>query len=286
MTSSVHTTAPRMGSDAISSWPENPLFHVTRTCIGFLQGLFEQAPVGCFHWVDDQEQTELVITDDLPIDIGVVNQRPAIITVRSPVAFGRVSLDQMMETDIKTGGRVHSDLVSGHMTFNCLSRNKVEAEQLGWLVGRHLWILRRMFLKSGFNDFGQGVQIAASSPAGAIVQGSGDTEILSVAVTTPFRFQWTERITPLNQNVVQSIQARMQLNAPTPLRVTEVAEGGSTGPGLRGTAVGANFANQINSMRSGRSRIRPPSIRGRTIQTSDHSSGQPAADPQVVEVNT
>lgn len=272
MTGTVPTAAPRMGSDAISSWAEDPLFHITRLCLGFLQGLFEQAPVGCFHWVDDYEQSELTITDDQPIDYDVVNKRPAIVTVQSPVAFGRTSMDQMMETSIQTGTRVHSDLLSGHQSFNCLSRNKVEARHIGWLVARHIWILRRMFLKAGFNDFGQGVQISAPSPAGAIVQGAGDTEIINVTVTTPFRYQWTERITPLNQIVVQSIEARLSIAAgqvytPTPA----ITGGGNAGPGLLGTAVGA--------------RIRPPSIRGRTIHTTQESS-RPASDPIEVVVKT
>ena len=57
MTSSkVQTSAPPLASDEVSSWGENPLFHVTRLCLAFLQNLFKQAPKGSFHWDSDRQK--------------------------------------------------------------------------------------------------------------------------------------------------------------------------------------------------------------------------------------
>jgi hypothetical protein len=277
----VRTSAIRIGSDEWSSWAENPLFHISRVCLGFLQGLFSEAPKGCFHWVADREQSEIVITDDLPIDYDVVNKRPAIASVRSATAFGNVAMDNMMETNLKTGSRLCTDLISGHITFNCLSRTKVEADNLGWLVGRHIWIFRHVFLRSGFHEFGLGIQIGAPSPAGLLVSGAGDTEILTVPVTSPFRFQWTERITPLNTTTVGSMEFTMCSRIQALTGITEAAEGpGSTGPGMRGTAIGARYSNQMNSLRSSRGRIRGPSIRGRVIQRAPMPGGQALDTPE------
>lgn len=276
MTSSkVQTSAPPLANDDISSWGENPLFHVTRLCLDFLQSLFKQAPKGSFHWDSDRQLTELVVTDELPLHSEVLNKRPGIVTVRSPVAFAGVALEQLVSESIKTGERVHSDLISGNMTFNCLSRVKVEAEQLGWLVARHIWILHRVFMRAGFHKMGERVQILAATPAGALIQGDTEGEIHNVPVISPYHFQWTERITPLNLGLLREVEASMEVHMKEPREKTERVP-------LRGTAVNTDVV-----LRKGN--IRAPHIRGRpliqsSVATTSIPSAQPQSDPVTVDV--
>lgn len=276
MGGTAQTSAPLLGTDEVSSWSENPLFHVTRLCLAFLQGLFAQAPKGCFWWSTDPEATDLIITDDAPIDIETINKRPAIVTVRSPVAWAGIALDQLQHYDFRTGERTHTDMISGHMTFNCLSRTKVEAEQLSWLVARHCWILRRMMLKSGFHDFGQRIQILGATPPGAIIAGAGDPEIVNVPAVVPFHFQWQDTIGEVEPGVLSAIEQQitvMSSNRAVPLAPAENAPG----PGLRGTALGAKL-RVVRGVK-----LRNPWVRGRTLEYSTDTlpASQQPSDPEI-----
>ena len=56
-------------SDSLVNWAEQPLLLIRKACLSFMQGLFEQAPVGCYRWCPSLEETELVITDESPIKV-------------------------------------------------------------------------------------------------------------------------------------------------------------------------------------------------------------------------
>lgn len=273
MTSStIHTSAPQAGSDSISSWGENPLLHATRICLSFLQGLFGDAdlPEGNFKWVADRETTEIIISDESPLHMDVINKRPAIVTVRSPVAFAGIALEQLQSLSIRTGERVHTDMVAGHMTFNCLSSKKVEAEQIAWLVARHLWILHRAFLAYGFHKFGEKIQVLAASPAGALIAGDTQNEMCSVPVVVPIFFQWTESITPLNLAVLNRVEANMQ-----------VQMAGVNAPATRPAGVRAVTGQRKQMLRGP---VRPPHIRGRPIATATNPGGRAADPPLTVTI--
>lgn len=266
MTSSkVQTSAPLLAEDKISSWGENPLFHVTRICLAFLQNLFKQAPEGEYRWDPDKQISQLVIQDELPLHSEQVNKRPAIVTVRSPVQWAGIGLEQRRDESLSTGERVHTDLITGHMTFNCMSRSKVQAEQLGWLVARHIWILHRLFMKAGFHKMGQRVQILAATPAGALISGDTEGEIHNVPVISPYEFQWTERITPLNLEVLNEIEVSMLAFMREPEVKTQRVP-------LRGTATFVDVALS-------KGRIRPPHVRGRPLSESATREAIPSAQP-------
>lgn len=245
-------------ADEISSWAESPLRHVTRLCLAFLQGLFKQSTEGNFKWSEDPEKTELTIQDEQPISVDVINKRPAIITVRSPVGWAGIALDQLQHYNFRTGERIHTDLISGNMTFNCVARRKDVAETIAWIAARHFWALRRIMLKNGFHDFGQRIQVLAPSPPGALVSGAAEGETICVPVIAPYHFQWQEVVRPTDLETVQEIEAHITARIPELIRPTPMAAGGSPGPGLRGTGLGA--------MDSGLRGLRPPWVRGRRLQ--------------------
>lgn len=243
-------TIPISGSPQVS-WAEQPLLLIRKICLSFLQGLFEQADVGCFKWLESLEETEIVITDEAPIKLDVVGRRPAISTVRGTAAWGKTSLDEMKDYDFRTGQRKHTDLVSGTMSINCCSREPLESEYIAWIVANHCWLLRRLIMKhTPVHEFGRGIQVGAPSPAGAIVSGDKEAEWVCTAVSIPYFLQVYGQITPLNLDLVGKIEANLNVRL-----------GAQIGPtGVRGQGGGdvAGSEEEVN--------IRPPTIRGRPIR--------------------
>jgi hypothetical protein len=93
-----------------------------------------------------------------------------------------------------------------------------------------------------------------------------------VPVLVPFHFQYEDTIGERNLPLAEAIEMRIEAISPTVKQFTQVAEGGTPGPGLRGTALGAKV--------SGLSNLRHPHISGRPIReyTTDTlpDSQQPA----------
>jgi hypothetical protein len=57
---------------------------------------------------------------------------------------------------------------------------------------------------------GDEVGISAETPPGALVMPESDSEIVNVVVSSPFFFQWTEKITPTDAPVVAAIEAHLE----------------------------------------------------------------------------
>lgn len=166
----------------------------------FLQDVFMQMPKGEFHFepgaengTTDELSSELIISDQGPINTATVERRPAIILSRGPFAWANASLDQLLLQDFGTGKRTHTDLVSGSFVVNCISRNGLEADRLGLLVARLIRIYRRQLQKAGFFYIGAQVNIAPESPAGALVSGDSAEDFILVPVSFPVFYQdsWT-----------------------------------------------------------------------------------------------
>lgn len=265
MTGNIKTSAPRDAREAISSWAESPVYHASRLCIVFLQELFRNAPEGCFRWSESEEFTDIMITPSAPIHLRVLNKRPAIVLIRSGVSFADLGLDNLRSEDLRTGARTHTDLASGNFTFNCISRNRVEAEYMAWIVARHIMILRRILMQAGFHEIGHNMQIAPPSPPGALITGDTEAEMVNVAATTPYRFQWTDTIQEKDLEVFRSVElsitARLRTMQATPVRA-----------GLIGTAPNAVIGNL-------KDHLRQPSLGGVVLQTRSMPGSQPAEPP-------
>jgi len=236
------------------TWAEQPLLMLRKTALAFLQGLFEIGDVGCFKWSEDQEATEIYITDEAVIRSEVVGKRPAISVVRGTVAWGKTSLDERQTSDSITGEKTKTDLLSGTLSFNCCSKVDLESEYLAWIVSNSIWLLRDIFLKdTPLHEFGRGNQIGSPSPAGAIVAGDTEGEWINTPVSVSFYFQNSGKVTPLltKTTLIKSIEARLGLRGSI-TGPTEQNEGPWTGEDVPPpTPVGVN--------------IGPAKIRGRVI---------------------
>jgi hypothetical protein len=197
-----------------SSFRYTPLQHVRVLFTRFIQGLFYAAPAGCHHWEPDMNATELIITDENPINVEALGRRPAITFTRGPVQFFSLGLDDMMAYDMATGSKTKSVLVPGTMSVNCCSRSDLESENIAWIIAEHLWLLREKLMQEGFFEIGRQPQVGAPSQAGAIVTGDGSREWFCTTVFCPFQFHRTSQVTPLNSSIVGSVQASIRASAP------------------------------------------------------------------------
>lgn len=271
MSVSVPTVAP---SPKGSSWAENPLEHLVRLCIIFAQELWKEAPTGNFKWDPDETVSEILITDDAPLEPEVIEKRPAIVSVRSQCGWAGIGLDQLQNLSIKTGERVHTDMISGNLTLNCLSRVKTEAELIAWVTANHFWVLKYVLMKCGFHKIGEQIQVLSASPPGAIISGDTEGEIINVPVVIPFHFQHSVTVSEEGLRVLNKIEQTITVQMANPSHPTnQLAEGG-WGTGLyQADGKRAEFQNM-----KGRN-IRPPTFRGRPLQPRNYPGSGKANPP-------
>ena len=189
---------------------EDPLLYFTQVYLLFLQGLFQQFPSGSYHWSDSEEDSEIMITDQAPIPRDRIEQRPALVTMRGPAQFANMSLDQLRNVNAQTGARDHTDLIPCTMSINCIAKQGLEAQRIGWIVMRHIRIFKRLLQRNNMHKVGDEVSISAETPPGALVSPESDSETVMVVVSSPFFFQWNERITPTDAPLVAAIEAHLE----------------------------------------------------------------------------
>ncbi len=237
-----------MASDQIASGlvepqglNEEPLFYFTRVFLLFVQGLFEQFPEGSYRWSSDEKNSEIEITDQVPIPKNRVEQKPQIVTMRGPAQFGNLTLDQMRNVNMRTGEKERTDLISCTMTLNVIAKNGVEAQRLAWILMRHVRTFKTTLQRTGMHKVGDDVQMSPESPPGSFISGEPDPEFVLISVFCPFFFQWTEKDRPLDALLLRSIEAKLQ------------------------TAMLPAAATTTDGSAKARAALRTPSIRGRVI---------------------
>ena len=205
---------------------EDPLAHWTRIFTRFLQIVFATFEKGAYRWTQDPLSTDIVVQGEGTVKREVVEKRPAIIVQRGASAWGNVSMDQFKEFDFTTGRRTHTDLVSGVMTYNCLSREGLEAGRIAWIACYATRALKRSLMKAGLHRVGEELQIGAESPPGAFVSGDPG-EILIVSVSVPFWFQDTWSVEPVDKTLLNeiSLAVRSEAGFPAPGAVPIKAPG-------------------------------------------------------------
>lgn len=279
MSSKVHTSEPATADlGSVSSWGQNPLLHLKRLCARFAQLLFQEAPSGWFKWDPDEEMTQLTVRAEAPIEAKVVNSRPAIVLVRSAFAWAGIGLDQMRNFDMQDGTETKTDMVSGNVTFNCLSRVDEEAEQIAWTLSMHLWLLRKVFATVGIHDTGQRIQVLSPSPPEGIVSGSGAKEITNVPAILPVHFQITASSRPMNLQTLQNVETTLTAEYGGPYRATEYSKS------IHGAGEWQTDGRPATHQVANRGILQRPHIRGRQITREDPPGS--GTSPVVVRVLT
>ena len=177
---------------------EDPTIFAMRLYVQFLQGLFNQTPVGTFHWEPDNETTEIIIRGEAPLDMSVIGKRPTITVVLGPVQYQGLGMDNMLSYDPKSGKRVRTDLLSSIFSVYCLAESDIIASRLGHIVS-HFTRLKQRLLESpgGFYSIARPApSVNAPSAPGQLVMGD-PKGLVMVQVSIPFTLQWTWSSTPI-----------------------------------------------------------------------------------------
>jgi hypothetical protein len=192
--------------------------------IRFVQGLFNAAPPGFYHWDEDEQITEIVITNESKLDPEVVYKRPGITFTRGPVQFYSMGIDDLIAYEFDIAKKTKGVLIPGTMSINCVSRVPQEAEDLAWVVAEHVWLLRDLLMQAGFFEIGRNPQIGSPSPAGSIIAQDQGDEFSVVSVSVPYQFSRTSSLTPLGSAIVAGIEQRLTLSS-TPSAASVASEG-------------------------------------------------------------
>ena len=206
-------TSPRGGFPA-SSFKYTPLEHLRWLYARFIQGLFSAAPLGAYHWDENEQSTEIVISGENVLEAERVGVRPAITFTRGPVNFFTLGHDDMLGVDMASGAKTKSVLVPGVMSINCLSREDLESERIAWIVAEQLWMNRDLLMKFGFFEVGRQPSLGAPSPAGSLVANDGGREWYATTVACPFQFYRTGTLTPLGHAIVAGIEVSLTARPP------------------------------------------------------------------------
>lgn len=221
---------------------EEPLFYFTRVFLLFLQGLFEQMDPGSYRWLHDEKLSEIAITDQVPIPVSRVDQKPHLITMRGPARFANLTLDQMRTVNPRTGEKERTDLISCTMSICCLAKNGIEAQRLAFIVARHVRTFKTSIQRTGMHKVGDEIEIGPESPPGALVA-EPDPSVVMCTVTLPFHFQWTERSRPLNAALLRSIELKLQ-SAMLPAAATSTEGSVEARTALRAPTIRGRAINQ------------------------------------------
>lgn len=207
---------PRFDSqDAFpGSFKYTPLEALRNLFVGFVQGLFNAAPPGEYHWDPDPAVSDIVIQDEAPVKEEMMQKRPLIMFVRGPIQFYSFGMDDLLQYDATTGRKTKSILATGTMTVNCCSRVALEAENIGWVTAEHVWLLRDLLMQHGLFDTGRQIQLGSPSPAGSIISDDNGDGWIAVPISVPFHFVRTSSFTPLGKQIVKSIETHVSTRIP------------------------------------------------------------------------
>lgn len=219
MSGSINETRDRQAFQG-SSFKTSPLEQIRTLLVSFVQGLYNGAPVGTYHWEPEEENTEIIIRDENPINVETAGQRPAVNFTMGGVDFYNVGMDDLNDYNFNTGKKTKGVLVPGVMSVNVSSRSDIEAANLAWHISEHVWLLREILLKQGFFEIGRGLKISPPSLAGSIVSGDMNDEWSVVTVSIPWQIARKSAFTPLGREVVDNICAFVTANTPQPVEST------------------------------------------------------------------
>lgn len=189
------------GKDQSSSLPRRSIeegkriplaaIFIKRTAIEFLQILFGQRAPGHLHWNKDITQSDLQISDIGGVNFTDVDKRPMIIGVRGPLSWLGMGLGggSFESANMQTGKKVYSDLVTGSVAFNCISREGVEAEEIAQNVFNLFKFFGPELRKYGFFTI-KSLNIGAESS----IKTSGiedESTLVPVYITAQIQERWS-----------------------------------------------------------------------------------------------
>lgn len=168
----------------------NAAIFLKRTALEFLQIIFSTRSPGELHYDPDDTKTDIQIADVHAVDLDAAAVRPMIVAVRGPLSWQGTGLggNSVEGRDMRTGSYTFSDMLTGSVAFSCISREGIEAEQIGHLVFNSFKFFRPVLQKYGFFSI-KSLNIGAE----ALVEQEGaddKTTVVPVYVTAMIQDRW------------------------------------------------------------------------------------------------
>lgn len=175
---------------------EDPLAHYTRIFAKFLQLVFATFDRGSGNpqWLPDEQNTEILISDQASYAKEVAEKRPAILVKRGQAASGNISMGQFQNSNSLTGAQSYTDLMSCSMVYRCIAKEGLEAQRIAWVCAMATRRLKKSLMRGGkIHRVGEDISIGEETDAGSMIQPESENEFTLVPVFVPFYFQdfWT-----------------------------------------------------------------------------------------------
>lgn len=137
-------------------------------------------------WNVDPRLTKIFIGDKFIAAPAVYEKMPSILLSRGSAAYANTSIDlmQSMGSPVYTETKKRTDLIRGSVTFNCLSQNGVEAEDMANTIFQQIVGFKDQFRARGIHQI-LGVSISEEQP----VRGDVVPRLALVAVTVMYTAQ-------------------------------------------------------------------------------------------------
>lgn len=244
----------------------DPESFFARRFVKFCQLIFRNRPPGDFKWHEELEDTEIVITDQVPMPLDTIEIRPHIQLVVAGIQNQNLGLDHLRGIDLRTGQRTHLDMKSGNGSFNVHARFDSTARKLARLVADRLVYYRRDLIRmAALHKVGHIVAMGPSSPPGALVMAGSDVESTMVSVQFPFFFSeaWTAtpKLIPVGKADTFSDGLGPEVN--TPLAEPRAIQRVNVDARMLKAGVTWSHEEGLRQVRS--AALSPPTFRGRAM---------------------
>jgi hypothetical protein len=157
--------------------------------LSLLQEFFSvEKNAGPFLFNRDANLTKILIADKYTINLEDVEKKPSIVVMRGAQAWGRRGIDQFLGWEGKNVGERRTDLVQGAFNCTCMSRQGLEAENIGHMVFAFFTYFKSVLRDSvkGIHDI-QGVVLGEEM----IAKSDSDVEVSVVPVQLSLLLQWS-----------------------------------------------------------------------------------------------
>lgn len=195
----------------------DPVVHLTRVFVYFLQNLFRDFPEGCgMTWRPREENTEVIITAEKP-RCDSIEKLPHITCVLGSSRWSGLGLDQLQGLRYSDGTRQHTDLMPATMTYHCQAKEGMVARRLAWNASLYTGVLRRLIMRAGgIFQVGTNHDISAETPPTAFTGPKSSDELVAVTVTVPFYWQPQWRIRKASE-VWRNMKMSFHINEASPM---------------------------------------------------------------------
>lgn len=176
---------------------DDPSRWFSRQFVLFLQHTVREHPQYFPRWSEDENDTEILITDEVPIQLDSDGRRVSLQLMTGMIQNMNLSINHLVSRNFLTGESTHMDLWSGQAAINVHAFNDDEARaiahRIAYVLQRHRWKLIRM---ADLHFVGHSQSFGPTSPPPSLARvGEASPQSVMCSVSFPFFYQesWVRR---------------------------------------------------------------------------------------------